>query len=562
MRTDVLDIAHGTLQAERRRWRPPAPVVAGGGLAVALAVALLVAPPLGTDLSAQVARADFAREYGVLTPVDLRWYGGTVQYGYSWLSPAVMALLGARVTGALALVVSAMALAVLLLRCGARRPVTATLLGAVAFAGNLVSGRVTFALGVAVGLLALVALAPGGAAGGRRGPGGTPVRRLVPAAIAAVAASATSPVAGLFLALVGAALVGAAVIVTLPPGAGPGASPGRARRGWHGWRSDRRIADGGVLAVAAAAPIGLTALLAGAGGVMNISGTDTLHAVVAGLLVAAVVRPPVLRIGAVLSSAMVLGAYLVPSPVGLNATRLAIMFALPAVAGYARVPERFPRHLVVPLLLATALWQPPVLFGDLADAGNPTAQRAYFAPLVTQLRHHRPVGRVEAVPTRDYWEAAYLADVVPLARGWLRQVDIARNPLFFDGGLDAGRYRAWLVDNGVAYVALPDAELSWVGRGEAEVIRERPGYLREIWRGEHWTLFEVAGSPSIVDGATLVAATGAAVTFDVTVPGEVLVRVAPSRWLQVTGPTPVEPTARGRWTALRVERPGRYTITS
>ena len=137
--------------------RPPGPALTAGLAGVVLAVAYLLAPPPGTDLSAQVARADFVRAYG-FTPVDLRWYGGTVQYGYSVVSSPVMALLGPRLTGALALVGSSVALAVLLHRCGARRPLLGGVLGAACFAGNLVSGRVTFALGVAFGLGALVAL--------------------------------------------------------------------------------------------------------------------------------------------------------------------------------------------------------------------------------------------------------------------------------------------------------------------------------------------------------------------------------------------------------------------
>src|SRR3954469_5979373 len=112
---------------------------------------------MGTDLAAQVARADFFADHGY-TPIDLRWYAGVDQLGYSVVSQPIMALLGARPTGALALVGAAVALAGLLRRTGAPRPLLGSLLGAVTIAGNLVSGRVTYGLGVFLGLLALLLL--------------------------------------------------------------------------------------------------------------------------------------------------------------------------------------------------------------------------------------------------------------------------------------------------------------------------------------------------------------------------------------------------------------------
>jgi hypothetical protein len=521
-----------------------------GLLAAALAVGYLLAPPLGTDLSAQVARADFWREYGTM-PIDLGWYGGTVQYGYSLVSPALMAWLGPAPAGALAAVASAVTLAALFVRTGAPRPALGGLLGAACFFGNLVSGRVTYALGVAFGLLGLLALTaarpwvryPGAAAGG-------------------LLAAATSPVAGLFAVLAGVSL---AVVR---------------------WR-DRRGTGSAVLfaagsavlfAAAAAVPLALAGLLLGTGGWMNISRSDTLHAALTGVAVAVLVPRPAVRLGALLSSAGVVAAYGVHTPVGLNATRLASMFALPVVAACAAATPRRaaaawlarPASRVtsaVPVLLVVvaglAVWQPPVLLGDLRHAGDPTARRGYAEPLLAELARRQPVGRVEVPPTREYWESAYVAGAAPLARGWLRQVDLARNRLFFDGSLDAGRYLDWLRDNGVRFVALPDAEPSWVGRREAALIRAGLPYLTEVWRDRHWVLYEVAGSPSIVDGAELVAADRSAVTFDAPSAGDYLVRVRWLRGLRVTGPAgPGLAPAAGGWTSVRLTEPGRYTLTS
>lgn len=511
-----------------------------GVVAVGLAVAFLLAPTMGTDLSAQVARADFFSRYGLDT-VDFRWYGGVYPHGYSLVSPALMALFGARTAGALAAVASAVALVLLFQRTGARRPALAGALGAACFFGNLVSGRVTYAIGVAFGLLALLALT----ASSRR-------LRIGGAVVCAALAGLTSPVAGLFVGLAGVALF-----------------LSRPTRRW----------DGVWLAAGAGVPMAVMTALFGSGGWMNISRADTTHAVVTSVAVVLLVPRRAVRIGAVLSALGVLGAYLVHTPVGLNATRLATMFALPVLAAYVDFRADQGRNGVdrrsthptlsligggvglVAVLALGAWWQPPVLRGDLADAGNPTASEGYFRPLTEELGRRAPAGRVEVVPTRDYWEAAYVGDTVPLARGWLRQADLAYNEVFFDGDLDADRYRTWLLDNGVSYVALAGAELSWVGRGEAELIRGGLPYLTEVWRSPDWVLYQVAGGTSIVEGGRLVAAAPDEITVDVPAAGEVLVRVRHSRWLSVTGPAGARLAGDGDWTRLHVDRPGRYKIS-
>ena len=491
------------------------------------AAAFLLAPPMGTDLAAQAARADFFARHGAAV-LDLGWYGGTSPYGYSLLTPGPMAWLGGgadgpRILGAAAAAVAAVLLVLLLLRTGARRPLAGGLLGVLGIFGNLVSGRVTFAVGVAFGLAGLLALTLG-----------RPWPRRVTAVAAATLAGAASPVAGLFVGLAGVALLG----------------------------NPRRRLDGLLIAAGAAVPVLAMALLFGAGGRMNISAWDTVRAVSAGLLVAWLVPLRPVRAGAVLSAAGVLLAAVVATAVGLNAVRLVAMFALPVLAGYAVLPSVGRPRLALPLvLLAVGLWQPPVSVGDLRGAGDPTAAASYFRPLLDELARRRPVGRVEVVPTGDYWEAAYVPGTVPLARGWLRQADIGRNPLFFDGRLDAERYRTWLTDTAVSLVAIADATPSWVGRREAELIRGGLPYLTEVWRDGPWTLYSVAGSPALLTGGTLVASTDRAVTVDVPEAGDVLVRVRWSRWLALRGAGCLAP-GPGGWTTLRASAPGRYRLTS
>ncbi|MFG1610878.1 hypothetical protein [Actinoplanes sp. NPDC049265] len=491
------------------------------GWAVALAAAYLVLPRMGSDLSAQVARAGFFAGHG-WAPVDLRWYGGVNQLGYSLVSQPVMATLGVRVTGALALVGTAVLLAVLLRRVDAPRRWPAALIGAACVAGNLVSGRVTYGLGVCFGVGALVLLT---------------YRRMVwLAAPLALLAAATSPVAGLFAGLAGAALLLAG-----------------------------RVRDGLLVAVPAAVPVGAAALLFGDGGWMNISLQDMIRSVGVSLLVAVLATPRAVRIGAALSAAGVLTAWLVHTPVGLNATRLVTMFALPVLAAYARGP----RWLAPPVLVAVCVALSPVVVGDVRDIGNPASDPAYFRPLRDRLATLPVTGRVEVPPTRDYWEAAYLGDL-PLARGWLRQADIDRNPLFFTTvpgapgtgvPLTAASYRTWLNETSVQYVAVPDTEPSWPGRAEAALIDDGLPYLSQIWADAHWRLYAVEDAqPVVAPPAMAVVQDGASLTFDAPIAGDVMIRVRYYRWLRVEPAAVTEPA--GVWTRVRVPAPGRYRLTS
>ncbi|MGY4894804.1 hypothetical protein ACWEEK_04480 [Micromonospora aurantiaca (nom. illeg.)] len=561
--------------------------------ALVLAVLYLTLPATGSDLSAQVARAGFFADHGAAL-VDLRWYGGVHPWGYSLVSPPLMALLGVRVTGALALLASATAFAALLVRTRVPRPLLGSLVGVVTIAGNLVSGRVTYALGVAFGLAALLALtvparrtrlvaaAADGVAAGPAGPfaagGGRNVWAAVAAGAAALLASAASPVAGLFVGLAGVALL-----------------------------LSRRYADGLLLAVPAAVPLAVTGLLFGEGGWMNISTADTVHAVVTSLVVAALVAYRPVRVGALLSAAGVLASALLHTPVGLNATRLVVMFALPLLAAAATPPAWFTasrlggrlgagrlgagrpdsdahgigrlgqgrsRRAVgaaglAALLAVVCWWQPPVVTADLRSADDPTADPAYFAPLRAELARRGLTGRVEVPPTRNYWEAARMGEV-PLARGWLRQADIDRNPLFFttvpgaDGTgipLTSVTYRDWLADNAVQYVAVPDAEFSWVGRSEAKLVELGQPYLTEVWSNRHWKLYAVA-EPTPIVGAPgeLISQDGASITFRALAPGPIPIRVRHDRWLTVSNGATV--TRAGKWTTVTVPQPGTYTLTS
>ena len=69
--------------------------------------------------------------------------------------------------------------------------------------------------------------------------------------------------------------------------------------------------------------------------------------------------------------------------------------------------------------------------------------------------------------------------VVPLARGWERQLDEKANPLFYDGRpLTADRYHRWLRNNAVRWVALPKAPLDYSAQAEARLLERGVPYLK------------------------------------------------------------------------------------
>src|SRR3979490_1976834 len=166
-----------------RRAQPWLPAL----LAAALAVVYLVWDPLAPDLAAQVFRTDlFAHDGFALW--NGQWFGGHHTLGYSVLFPPLAAALGPELVGGLAAVAST----VLFDRIARAHWGEDAWLGSLWFAAstatNLLIGRLTFTLGVAVGLAALLALQRD--------------RRALALGLAALC-SLSSPVAGLFLGLAG-----------------------------------------------------------------------------------------------------------------------------------------------------------------------------------------------------------------------------------------------------------------------------------------------------------------------------------------------------------------------
>jgi len=488
--------------------------------ALGAAAYLLVDPP-SADLAAQEYRAGLVRSAG-LGIWDNGWYAGHHTPAYSVLFPPLGAALGVRLAGALAAVAAAALFARLARRHWAPRPASAAALWfALAAVATLLTGRLTFLLGVALGLGTLLAL------GGRRAPLATAL---------AVLTTLASPVAGLFVAL-------AAVAWGL-------AAPGR--------RAAAALVAGGALAPAAA-----LAALFPEGGSEPFVASAFWPALAAITLVAALLpaRERALRIGAGLYALACVAAFVLATPLGGNITRLGVLVAGPVVLG-ALAGRRRPA-LLATIALPLAYWQLYPAVRDVARAaGDPSVATAYHAPLVHFLGREPGAFRVEVPFTQNHWEAARVAPEIPLARGWQRQLDRRYGGLFYDGSLTAARYRAWLDEHAVAYVALPDVALDYAARDEARLIRAGLPYLRAVWHDEHWRVFAVRDPVPLVEGPARGAIALTADGFALTArrPGAALVRVRHSRWWRVTaGHACVERGPRGM-TRIRVLAPGTVRV--
>jgi hypothetical protein len=388
----------------------------------------------------------------------------------------------------------------------------------------LFTGRLPYALGVALGLGSLLALQRG---------------RILPALGLAVLCPLGSPVAAAFLALAAAAAALAA--------------------------PDRRTAVRALLVAAAGiVPTGLLAAAFPEGGHQPyaLSAFLPVPLTSAGFAVLLPREERQLRIGAVLYGLLAVAAFALPTPLGGNASRLAETFAAPlALCGLLGPRGAWARPAVLLAMLAPLVfWQlsSPVR-AVLNGEDNQSRYGAYYHPLLQFLKaNQEPPGRVEIVFTDAHWEAADVAIHDPIARGWERQLDIGRNALFYDGTLSARSYRGWLEENGVRWVALPDTRLDYSGSVEARLVAGGLPYLKLRWRGPHWRVYEVRSPHSLVapEGGAEMRAVGLGaehLTLDVERPGSALVRV---RWTPYWVASGACVERDGDWTRITVRRPG------
>jgi hypothetical protein len=449
------------------------PWVLALALAIGLTLAYLVWMPPAADLAAATYRSDLFARVGFQLR-DNGWYAahGFYLLGYSLLSPALGALLGVRVLLALSALAACILFGLIAERAFGldRSPPArvAAIVFALGFCIELLSGRVPYDLGFAIGLGSVLALLRG---------------RLVLALALALLTSAASPIAGAFLALAG--LTHALADLQ------------RDRNGRAGFQ------QGFALAAAALLPIAVLALAFPEGGYEPFAPSSFWPAL-AGVLLIALLLPQgslmprarlLVRVGAALYALALIGSFAIKTPVGGNAARLGSELAAPLLAGVLWKSRRRTLLLLAPLLL---YWQLITPISNLSLlAGDPSVNASYYTPLLSELRRlrHGAPTIVEVPLTAAHWEAADLAghDGISLARGWERQLDTRYAALFYRPGLTASSYRAWLYENRVLYVALADARLDYAGKAEGALVAHGLPYLREIWRSAHWRLYRVLG---------------------------------------------------------------------
>jgi hypothetical protein len=498
--------------------------------AAVLAAAYLIASPASADLAAQTFRADLFADHGFLIWNNF-WYSGHYLPGYSVLYPPLGALLTPRLLGAIAAVAAAGCFGALArYRYGDRARLATWWFGA-ATVTNLITGRITFALGLALALACLLALQR---------------ERRVLAPVLGVLTALASPVAALFVALAGAAV-----------------ATGRYRR------------PAATVAFAAFATGAAMALAFPTDGWFPFATTAFLPVPLFALAALALVprEERWLRRGVVIYLLLSIAFAVVHTPVGANAARLGALFAGPLLA--LVLAGRRPR-LLIALAIPLLYWQWVAPVRDFTDAlGDPSVHRSYFTPLVDELhRIHPGPARIEVPATRNRWESAYLAPEYPIARGWLRQLESSDFDLFTDGNLTPSSYRRWLDDRAIAYVALPDVDFDYLATDEARLIEGGVPYLRPVWHSSDWTLYRVARATSWVGPeasdfprgvATLTHLGPADFTLDLKQPGTYLVRVHYTPYWKVTsGDACVEQASAwpGDWTQIVALRPGEVTVNA
>lgn len=190
--------------------------------------------------------------------------------------------------------------------------------------------------------------------------------------------------------------------------------------------------------------------------------------------------------------------------------------------------------------------------------GDRSTSAAYYTPLERFLAAHGgSLARVEVPFTHSHWEAALLASQYPLARGWERQLDTKYDPIFFENPLTPTAYRAWLRENAVSYVALPDVRLDGSSDEEAALIRRGVPYLREVFSSAHWRVFAMLDRLPLASAPAVLTQFGHdSLTLRFASAGSSVVRVHYTRYWAVIGGSGCVSSAPGGWTAVSVASPG------
>jgi hypothetical protein len=518
-------------------------------LALAFGVLYLVVEPRPGDLAVHVFRAELFGREG-FTIWNGHWYGGHHTPAYSVLSGPLSWALGPRLVPVLSCVACAALFEQLARRhFGAERARLGALWLGLGTVTLLATSRLPFALGTAFGLAAALALQRG--------------RPRMAVAFAFLCPLA-SPVAGLFTAMAGLAYAvsagGSGARADAGAGRGAAVAPARAARGTAVAPAraarDRRVVGAAVALAALAPALFLSAAFPEGGWApFPFSAYLPIPLFCAACLVVLPREERALRAGAVLYALGATLAVAFETPMGGTASRLGMLFGGPVLlcAAWDRL-----RRPSLPLLAvavagfgALGYWQWTSAIRDIDKAiHDPAAASGYFEPLRAYLATLPDQRRIEIPFTSSRWENAEVAPLAPLARGWQRQLDTGRNPVFYRGDLNRLTYASWLAENAVRYVALPSAKPDRSSYAERALIEKGLPYLQLRWRSREWRVYEVLlPAPMVISqgraNVVLEQFGSDELLLDVKRPGEALVRV---RW------TPYWFAAGGC-----VERAGRWT---
>ena len=457
------------------------------------------------------------------------WYSGHYSFvTYSVLYYPLAAVLGIRLLAVATVATAALAFAIVTSREWGPTARWSSRTFAIVWTGIVLAGAYPFALGVALALLALIALQK---------------RAQWQFVVLVVLTLAASPLAFGLLALIA---VGVALAKRV--------------------EARRHLVPAVALATAGAFELALWRIFPD-NGRYPFSVAD-LAAVSAFSLLGAVLLWKIERAQALRMILLVYGfacvvAYLIPSALGSNITRLQYV-AIPIAVLVASLRSWRPLPICLLAIALAVSWNVKPLARSISQGlESPAASRAYWQPAIGFLHTRLTASyRVEAVDTVGHWPAEYLpAAGIPLARGWFRQDDFPNNAVLY-GRLTPARYAAWLRGLGVRYVLLSRAEPDYSALNEARLLRSGRSGLRVVFKTPDLTVFAVPAPTGILSGgqaARLLALSQTRLVLEVVHPGRyrLAVRYSPY-WRTSSGCIAARPDGMSEVIA---PRPGTIVIS-
>ena len=180
----------------------------------------------------------------------------------------------------------------------------------------------------------------------------------------------------------------------------------------------------------------------------------------------------VVRIGVALYAVAIVASFALATPMGGNVVRLGALFAGPVLAALVwRTNRRALALLALPLLY----WQWVAPVDDWARAaGDASVHERYYDGLLGFLGTQRggPSAWRSRSPTTTGSRAGWRRTCRWRADGSARSTASATRSSMTAVRLPPARYRRWLDDNAVRFVALADAPIDYSAAREAQLVRD------------------------------------------------------------------------------------------